>query len=56
MNNAGTNTRKPVLEATSEEYATITQTNMESCFFLSKYLHPFLKKVIPFPASDPRAL
>lgn len=43
VNNAGTNVRKPALEATDEEYSSIMKTNMDSVWFLSRLAHPLLK-------------
>ena len=42
VNNAGTNVRKPVLDATDEEYGAITSTNMDSVYFLCKDAHALL--------------
>ena len=43
VNNVGTNTRKPVEEATVEEYDTMVSTNQTSAYFLCKSCLPLLK-------------
>ncbi|AED90960.1 Tropinone reductase [Arabidopsis thaliana] len=43
INNVGTNVRKPTVEYSSEEYAKIMSTNLESAFHLSQIAHPLLK-------------
>ncbi|KAG7530523.1 NAD(P)-binding domain superfamily [Arabidopsis thaliana x Arabidopsis arenosa] len=43
INNVGTNVRKPTVEYSSEEYAKIMTTNLESAFHLSQIAHPLLK-------------
>ena len=40
VNNVGTNIRKPVSEASEEEYHTMVNTNQTSAFFLSPVLPP----------------
>lgn len=42
VNNAGKNVRKPAMNATEEEYVSIMQTNVDSCWFLSRSLQPLL--------------
>ncbi|XP_040873428.1 tropinone reductase homolog [Glycine max] len=43
INNAGTAYTKSVLDYTSEDVATLTGTNFESCFHLCQLAHPLLK-------------
>ncbi|KFK24998.1 hypothetical protein AALP_AA8G053200 [Arabis alpina] len=43
VNNVGTNIRKPTVDYSSEEYAKIMSTNLESAFHLSQLAHPLLK-------------
>ncbi|KAG5408109.1 hypothetical protein IGI04_004428 [Brassica rapa subsp. trilocularis] len=43
VNNVGTNLRKPTVEYTSEDYAKIMSTNLESAFHFSQIAHPLLK-------------
>ena len=42
VNNAGTNVRKSILDATAEEFATITRVNQESTWHLCKLAHALL--------------
>eukprot|EP00239_Pterosperma_sp_CCMP1384_P001293 CAMPEP_0197848760 /NCGR_PEP_ID=MMETSP1438-20131217/9933_1 /TAXON_ID=1461541 /ORGANISM="Pterosperma sp., Strain CCMP1384" /LENGTH=232 /DNA_ID=CAMNT_0043461157 /DNA_START=84 /DNA_END=779 /DNA_ORIENTATION=+ len=42
VNNAGTNVRKSVVDATPEEYTSIMRTNMDSCYFLCKKAYDLL--------------
>eukprot|EP00933_Yihiella_yeosuensis_P081406 TRINITY_DN95003_c0_g1_i1.p1 TRINITY_DN95003_c0_g1~~TRINITY_DN95003_c0_g1_i1.p1 ORF type:complete len:299 (-),score=58.89 TRINITY_DN95003_c0_g1_i1:463-1359(-) len=44
VNNVGTNQRKPIHEATEEEYYTMMRTNIDSCWFLCKMFKPMLEK------------
>merc|ERR1711924_46209 len=44
VNNVGTNRRKPIGEVTDEDYSTIMRTNVDSMFFLTKDLEPFLRR------------
>eukprot|EP00930_Biecheleria_cincta_P059457 TRINITY_DN45191_c0_g1_i1.p1 TRINITY_DN45191_c0_g1~~TRINITY_DN45191_c0_g1_i1.p1 ORF type:complete len:283 (-),score=49.26 TRINITY_DN45191_c0_g1_i1:65-880(-) len=44
VNNVGTNVRKPISEATEEEYYTMMRTNVDSCWFLCKLFKPMLEK------------
>lgn len=44
INNVGTNQRKPIQEATEEEYYTMMRTNVDSCWFLCKMFMPMLQK------------
>mmetsp|Transcript_13322 Transcript_13322/g.22486 ORF Transcript_13322/g.22486 Transcript_13322/m.22486 type:complete len:284 (-) Transcript_13322:234-1085(-) len=44
VNNAGTNVRKSIVEASSEEYSNIMKTNADSVWHLCKAVHPFLVK------------
>ncbi|CAG7891259.1 hypothetical protein HID58_045024 [Brassica napus] len=43
VNNVGTNLRKPTVEYSSEDYAKIMSTNLESAFHFSQLAHPLLK-------------
>ncbi|KAJ0266301.1 Tropinone reductase [Hirschfeldia incana] len=43
INNVGMNKRKPTVEYTSEGYAKIMSTNLESAFHFSQIAHPLLK-------------
>jgi len=43
VNNAGTNIRKPVDQYSAEEYHKILNTNLTSCFELSRRCHPWLR-------------
>ncbi|XP_031107499.1 tropinone reductase homolog At5g06060-like [Ipomoea triloba] len=43
VNNVGTNIRKPTTEYTSEEYAYLMATNLESCYHLTQISYPLLK-------------
>ncbi|CAA7026750.1 unnamed protein product [Microthlaspi erraticum] len=43
INNVGSNIRKPTVEYTSEDYAKIMSTNLESAFHFSQIAHPLLK-------------
>lgn len=43
INNVGTNIRKPVSEASEEEYHTMVNTNQTSAFFLCKLCLPLLR-------------
>ncbi|KAF3537134.1 hypothetical protein F2Q69_00018458 [Brassica cretica] len=43
INNVGTNLRKPTVEYSSEDYAKIMSTNLESAFHFSQIAHPLLK-------------
>ncbi|KAG2262967.1 hypothetical protein Bca52824_070046 [Brassica carinata] len=43
INNVGTSIRKQTLEYTSEDYAKIMSTNLESAFHFSQIAHPLLK-------------
>lgn len=42
VNNAGTNVRRPVTEATPEEYSSIVATNMDSAYWVSKEAYRLL--------------
>lgn len=44
VNNVGTNVRKPIGEATTDEYNTMMATNVSSCYFMCKGLRPFLSR------------
>ncbi|CAE7892641.1 unnamed protein product [Symbiodinium microadriaticum] len=44
VNNVGTNVRKPIHEATEEEYHTMMRTNIDSCWFLCKMFKPMLER------------
>jgi Tropinone reductase 1 len=44
VNNVGTNVRKPIGEATVEEWDSMVSTNMESAFFLCQAFRPFLDR------------
>eukprot|EP00899_Mesostigma_viride_P015421 jgi/Mesvir1/23880/Mv10672-RA.1 len=44
INNAGTNVRKKIVEATEEEYRLIIQTNMDSVYYLSKMAYRLLSR------------
>ncbi|CAE8686606.1 unnamed protein product, partial [Polarella glacialis] len=44
VNNAGTNVRKPIQDATEEDYNNIMRTNLDSCWFLCKLFKPMLEK------------
>ncbi|CAJ1352979.1 unnamed protein product [Effrenium voratum] len=44
VNNVGTNVRKPIHEATEEEYTTMMRTNVDSCWFLCKMFKPMLER------------
>ena len=44
VNNVGTNIRKRAIEYTDEEYHQIMQTNLNSAFFLTKQVYPYLQK------------
>lgn len=44
INNVGTNVRKSIQDQTEEEYRNMMTTNVDSCYFLCKALHPFLLK------------
>eukprot|EP00668_Euglena_longa_P016416 GGOE01020669.1.p2 GENE.GGOE01020669.1~~GGOE01020669.1.p2 ORF type:complete len:274 (-),score=72.26 GGOE01020669.1:257-1078(-) len=44
VNNAGTNRRKPIDKVDEEDWASILQCNMDSCFWLSKLFHPLLQR------------
>eukprot|EP00959_Pyramimonas_sp_CCMP1952_P439853 9208615-Pyramimonas_sp.AAC.1 len=46
VNNAGTNVRKSILEATSDEYDTIMRSNADSVWHLCKAAHSLLVKSI----------
>ncbi|CAA7398097.1 unnamed protein product [Spirodela intermedia] len=43
VNNAGTNTRKPTVDYSAEEYSHIMSTNLDSAFHLCQLSHPLLK-------------
>ncbi|KAL2898886.1 Senescence-associated protein 13 [Bienertia sinuspersici] len=43
VNNVGTYLRKPTIEYTAEEYATMMGTNLESTFHINQLAHPLLK-------------
>ncbi|KAI8013025.1 hypothetical protein LOK49_LG05G01357 [Camellia lanceoleosa] len=43
INNVGTNIRKPMVEFTAKEYATLFATNFESVFHMCQLAHPLLK-------------
>ncbi|XP_028059049.1 tropinone reductase homolog At2g29260, chloroplastic-like [Camellia sinensis] len=43
VNNDGTNIRKPMVEFTAKEYATLFATNFESVFHMCQLAHPLLK-------------
>ncbi|XP_021715408.1 tropinone reductase homolog At2g29360-like [Chenopodium quinoa] len=43
VNNAGTFIQKPTEQVTTEDYATVMATNLESTYHLSQLAHPFLK-------------
>lgn len=43
VNNVGTNARKPIQEATDEEYSQMMGTNIESCWYLCKIFKPLLQ-------------
>jgi len=43
VNNVGTNVRKPTAEYTSEDYAFVMSTNLESAYHCSQLAHPLLK-------------
>ncbi|KAF9593965.1 hypothetical protein IFM89_026508 [Coptis chinensis] len=43
VNNVGTNTRKPTVEYSAEEFSTIMNTNFESTYHLCQLAHPLLK-------------
>lgn len=42
VNNAGTNVRKPVLDATRDEYDAIMGLNLDAVYFLCRDAHPLL--------------
>lgn len=44
INNAGTNTRKPTLENTEEDFDHLINLNLKSVFELCRLFHPLLKK------------
>jgi Tropinone reductase 1 len=44
VNNAGTNVRQAVLDATEEEYRSIMGLNLEAVYFLCRDVHPLLVK------------
>ncbi|CAE7407656.1 unnamed protein product [Symbiodinium natans] len=44
VNNVGTNVRKPIQEATEEEYYNMMRTNIDSCWFLCKMFKPMLER------------
>lgn len=44
INNVGTSIRKKTIDYTEEEYDTIMQTNLKSCFLLTTALYPLLLK------------
>eukprot|EP00929_Paragymnodinium_shiwhaense_P041440 TRINITY_DN21518_c0_g1_i1.p1 TRINITY_DN21518_c0_g1~~TRINITY_DN21518_c0_g1_i1.p1 ORF type:complete len:326 (+),score=81.96 TRINITY_DN21518_c0_g1_i1:72-1049(+) len=44
VNNAGTNVRKRIDDATEEEYRTMMATNVDSTWFLCKHFKPLLEK------------
>lgn len=44
VNNVGTNIRRPTTEYPEEDYHQIMNTNLHSMFFLTRTLHPLLKK------------
>eukprot|EP00931_Biecheleriopsis_adriatica_P007401 TRINITY_DN108690_c0_g1_i1.p1 TRINITY_DN108690_c0_g1~~TRINITY_DN108690_c0_g1_i1.p1 ORF type:complete len:269 (+),score=61.49 TRINITY_DN108690_c0_g1_i1:59-865(+) len=44
VNNVGTNVRKPIHEATEDEYYTMMRTNVDSCWFLCKMFKPMLER------------
>lgn len=44
VNNVGTNIRKPIQEATEEEYHNMMRTNVDSCWFLCKMFKPMLER------------
>ncbi|KAL7202401.1 hypothetical protein ACSBR1_033969 [Camellia fascicularis] len=43
INNVGTNIRRPVVEFTAKEYATLFATNFKSVFHMCQLAHPLLK-------------
>ncbi|XP_057508161.1 tropinone reductase homolog At5g06060-like isoform X1 [Actinidia eriantha] len=43
INNVGINIRKPMVDFTAEEFATLFATNFESVFHMSQLSHPLLK-------------
>jgi Tropinone reductase 1 len=47
INNAGMNIRKPTVEYSEQEFATVMSTNFESAFHLSQLAHPLLKAASP---------
>jgi len=44
INNVGCNIRKPIQEATEEEYQRMMRTNLDSCYFLCQAAMPLLKQ------------
>ncbi|MCB0094775.1 MAG: glucose 1-dehydrogenase [Caldilineaceae bacterium] len=44
VNNAGMNRRKPIVEVSDDDYATIMDVNLRSAFMLSKAVHPYMKE------------
>ncbi|WP_218079310.1 SDR family oxidoreductase [Anthocerotibacter panamensis] len=44
VNNVGTNLRKPTLDYTAAEYASLVETNQTSVFELCRLCHPFLQQ------------
>jgi Tropinone reductase 1 len=51
VNNAGTNIRKPTVEYSEAEFATVMTTNFESAYHLSQLAHPLLKAASPSVAA-----
>ncbi|XP_058099396.1 tropinone reductase homolog At5g06060-like isoform X2 [Magnolia sinica] len=43
INNVGTNIRKPTVDYTAEEFATVMATNFESAYHMCQLAHPLLK-------------
>jgi Tropinone reductase 1 len=43
INNVGTNLRKKTTDYSSDDYNFIMKTNLESAFFMTQKLHPYLK-------------
>ena len=43
MNNVGTNTRKPTIDYTLEDFSFLISTNLESAYHISQLAHPLLR-------------
>lgn len=43
INSVGTNIRKPTVDYTAEEFASLMATNFESAYHLAQLAHPLLK-------------